>query len=242
MQQECLTRAERDAIEKADRRRLNLLAVAEGAVALLGTGVQERLRELQVGLPVEPGDLEVRLSDLRVISHVYETHGHFPLRANWTVPWDRMARPLSPNGSTKCVRSASSIRLKGFSTMLTEVMTMNVLDKSILGKGHFIAAFLSVKSKQGRLVPLIPNACRLICSRYFADRKQSISLKARQMGSTTIVQASTFHDAIIGDPLNIATVSAQQEATERIFERFHLFHETMPAPDRPGSSTTRATT
>jgi hypothetical protein len=97
---------------------------------------------------------------------------------------------------------------------------------------RLVAALLRVRDKQGRLVPLEPNAAQS----EFSNRcsRRNIVLKARQLGITTWVAARFFINTITRPGMVTVQVAHDQDSAEEIFRIVHRFQENLPEALRQG--------
>ncbi|HEU5352611.1 MAG TPA: terminase [Terracidiphilus sp.] len=95
-----------------------------------------------------------------------------------------------------------------------------------------IAALLRVRTRQGRIEPLVPNPVQ----RAFERRRgrHNIVLKARQMGLTTWTAARFFLRTITQPGSLTLQVAHTQESAEAIFRIVHRFVRCLPASLRTG--------
>jgi hypothetical protein len=119
----------------------------------------------------------------------------------------------------------------------TLVLYGRKLDKRFAGgetvQELLMRALLKVRDKQGRLVPLIPNAAQ----RAYASQctRRNIVLKARQLGITTFVAARFFLKTITRPGTLTVQVAHDQRSAEEIFRIVHRFLENLPHTLRQGA-------
>ena len=103
----------------------------------------------------------------------------------------------------------------------------------------YIEAFLSIRTKEGKLLPLRANPAQL--KFYGALRRQHragkpmrvIVLKARQMGFSTWTEAMLFQRTATRENVSSLIVAHREDATANLYAMTRLFYDTLPAPLRP---------
>lgn len=89
-----------------------------------------------------------------------------------------------------------------------------------------IASHLSIRNREGRLAPLVPNRAQQELGRDPNPRK--IVLKARQLGITTYIAARFFIKTITHPGTLTVQVAHDQQSAEEIFKIVHRFWENLP--------------
>ena len=105
--------------------------------------------------------------------------------------------------------------------------------------GEYIARFLVIRNKEGKLIPFRLNKPQKRL--YEAIRQQweagkpvrIIILKARQMGFSTLTEAVIFWMAATAFHVECLIVAHTEEATKKIFQMAKRFYEGLPAQIRP---------
>ena len=92
--------------------------------------------------------------------------------------------------------------------------------------GRMFASLIKIRDKAGKVVPLQLNAAQ----RDFRSRLtgRDIILKARQLGFSTVVEASFFLDAVLNPNLRVVTFVQNEEAIPKFMRIYKFMHENLP--------------
>ena len=93
---------------------------------------------------------------------------------------------------------------------------------------YFSEKYLKIVTKDSRLTNLVPNQAQLSVVESIQDSNHLMLLKARQLGSTTIIAAYFFWYTLFNKYTRTAIVAHTDEAVKKIFEIYHLFHKHLP--------------
>jgi hypothetical protein len=94
----------------------------------------------------------------------------------------------------------------------------------------WIEANLHIRTKQRQVIPLQLNPIQRDLYRKRTGR--DLLLKARQVGATTINAALLFADTVLRPHTTSVIVAHEQEATELIFQKVHLFWQRLPEEEK----------
>jgi hypothetical protein len=94
----------------------------------------------------------------------------------------------------------------------------------------WIEANLHIRTKQRQVILLPPNRVQLDFHRRRTGR--DLLLKARQVGATTINAALLFADTVLRPHTTSVIVAHDQDATELIFQKVHLFWHRLPEEEK----------
>lgn len=92
-----------------------------------------------------------------------------------------------------------------------------------------IGSLLHIDNKHREIIPFIPNAMQQQLLRQKGSR--NIILKARQMGTSSILLADMFIECITRPNTTAVIVSHSGYAAERLLARVQFFHDLLPIPD-----------
>ena len=104
---------------------------------------------------------------------------------------------------------------------------------------HYAGRCLKIRSKAGRLEPLVLNAVqrhiheRLETQRAATGRVRALVLKARQPGVSTYVGARFYWRVTHGRGLRAFILTHRDQATANLFAMAKRFHDHVPAPVKP---------
>lgn len=104
---------------------------------------------------------------------------------------------------------------------------------------HYAARCLKIRSKAGRLEPLLLNAVqrhiheRLEAQRRATGRVRALILKARQPGVSTYVAARFYWKVTHGRGLRVFVLTHRDQATASLFSIAKRYHDLAPRPVRP---------
>ena len=93
---------------------------------------------------------------------------------------------------------------------------------------YFSEKYLKIITKESELKPLIPNQAQMKIVDSIRNNDHMMLLKARQLGSTTIIAAYFFWHTLFNKYTRTAIVAHTDEAVKKIFEIYHLFHKHLP--------------
>tara|TARA_R110000823_G_scaffold206898_2_gene337595 strand:+ start:2260 stop:3852 length:1593 start_codon:yes stop_codon:yes gene_type:complete len=93
---------------------------------------------------------------------------------------------------------------------------------------YFSEKYLKIITKDSELKALVPNPSQIKIVDSIRDNDHMMLLKARQLGSTTIIAAYFFWHTLFNKYTRTAIVAHTDEAVRKIFEIYHLFHEHLP--------------
>lgn len=105
----------------------------------------------------------------------------------------------------------------------------NKLLEVLLDPYQFISR-LSIKNKSGKLVSIIPSREQLDIIEAFENKKEHlVILKARQIGSSTIVSAYLFWKWFTSkEPITIAILSHKLASSKHLLEMWFRFYDNLP--------------
>lgn len=110
---------------------------------------------------------------------------------------------------------------------------------NVLNCREYIEAFLKIRDKKGRLVPLRLNPPQLRLYSAIAERRRAgkaarvIILKARQMGFSTLSEAVIFWATATRRNTDSMIIAHKDEATANLFRMSRLFYENLPQELQP---------
>ena len=105
--------------------------------------------------------------------------------------------------------------------------------QDILDDGLAFISRLKIVNKEGKLVPLRPNAEQLKMFELLETGEDAVFGKPRQIGSSTFMSAYLFWKWLTAtDPVNIAILSKDWDSTLHIFGMWRTFYENLPVPLR----------
>ena len=93
---------------------------------------------------------------------------------------------------------------------------------------YFCENYLKIVTKDSELKSLVPNEAQRKIVDSIAENDHMMLLKARQLGSTTIIAAYFFWHTLFNKYVRTAIVAHTDEAVKKIFEIYHLFHKHLP--------------
>jgi len=93
---------------------------------------------------------------------------------------------------------------------------------------YFCEKYLKIITKESELESLIPNQAQVKIVDAIRNNDHMMLLKARQLGSTTIIAAYFFWHTLFNKYTRTAIVAHTDEAVKKIFEIYHLFHKHLP--------------
>tara|TARA_R110000824_G_scaffold9475_2_gene42356 strand:+ start:3444 stop:5036 length:1593 start_codon:yes stop_codon:yes gene_type:complete len=93
---------------------------------------------------------------------------------------------------------------------------------------YFSERYLKIVTKGSELKNLIPNQAQIKIVDSIRNNDHMMLLKARQLGSTTIIAAYFFWYTLFNKYTRTAIVAHTDEAVRKIFEIYHLFHQHLP--------------
>lgn len=103
----------------------------------------------------------------------------------------------------------------------------------------FIENFLYIRDKTANIVPFKLNkAQRIVMDEILRMRKQGksvriITLKARQMGLSTLYEAIIFHDTMTNENKNSLIIAHEETASSNLFQMSKLYFENIPEIIKP---------
>lgn len=103
----------------------------------------------------------------------------------------------------------------------------------------FIENFLYIRDKTAKIVPFKLNvAQRIVMDKIIELRKQKkpvriITLKARQMGLSTLYEALIFHDTVTNENKNSLIIAHEEAASSNLFQMSKLYFEKLPEILKP---------
>ncbi len=111
---------------------------------------------------------------------------------------------------------------------------------------HYAARCLKIRSKAGRLEPLVLNAVQrriheaLEAQRQETGRVRALILKARQPGVSTYVGARFYWQVTHGRGLRAFILTHRDQATANLFAMAKRFHDNCPRPVKPQTKASNA--
>lgn len=103
----------------------------------------------------------------------------------------------------------------------------------LLDKRWFMENMLAIANKNAETQRLMLNPAQLKAHELLTGANRAVILKARQMGISTYVLGSFFHDVITTPNLTVAIISHEDFATQRLFDKVKIFLDHLPKAIRP---------
>lgn len=103
----------------------------------------------------------------------------------------------------------------------------------------FIENFLVIRDKSANIVPFKLNkAQNIVLDQIMKMRKEGkpvriITLKARQMGLSTLFEALIFHDEVTNENKNALIIAHEESASQNLFAMSKLYYENLPELIKP---------
>lgn len=103
----------------------------------------------------------------------------------------------------------------------------------------FIENFLYIRDKTAKIVPFKLNTAQhIVMDKIMDDRRKGkpvriITLKARQMGLSTLYEALIFHDTITNENKNSLIIAHEEAASSNLFQMSKLYFENIPEVLKP---------
>ena len=118
-------------------------------------------------------------------------------------------------------------------------MTVGEAAMNLRNAGQYLARFLKIRTKAGKLALLALNPPQK--KLYAAIRAQAeegrpirvLILKARQMGFSTVTAGLIFHRTAVRELVKSLVVAHQADSTANLFGMYRRFYEELPEPIRP---------
>ena len=107
---------------------------------------------------------------------------------------------------------------------------MSSIEEILLDPVLFIVSFLKVINKKGSLVSLLPMDEQVEIIRALETGEDVLELKARQIGSSTIVVAWLFYKAYVSrEPVTMGLMSHKSASAKHLLKMAKIMHTNMPA-------------
>lgn len=118
--------------------------------------------------------------------------------------------------------------------------------RSPTGLEHYCRTLVSIKSKEGKIVPFEFNAAQRALDAKIAEQVnrrglvRAIILKARQLGISTWIAARYFRKTSLWSGQNTYILTHEDKATQNLFNMAKGIHERMPLDFKPTATTANA--
>lgn len=112
--------------------------------------------------------------------------------------------------------------------------------------GHYGSRCLKIRTKSGKIEPLILNEAQLYVHRKIEEQREktgrvrALILKARQQGLSTYIGARFYHRVTHSTGVQVFILTHEQSATDNLFGMANRFHEHCPALVRPSTGAANA--
>jgi len=93
---------------------------------------------------------------------------------------------------------------------------------------YFCTTYLKIVDKAGNLILLQPNIAQQRFLYNLKENPWTYTLKARQLGLTTIIAARLFHKALFNPNHRVAVIAHTRDAAKVIFEIYRRYYDSLP--------------